>query len=111
MKVYTVEEARRILRIGRNTAYEAIRTGAIPALRIGRRIIVPESALDRLLAAGTTESRSVLVESLSTERSQPRKLNTVREAAQEVRGTRGPAHEPDMSATQDASPRSAAGEG
>jgi excisionase family DNA binding protein len=51
---YTIEEARRILRIGRNTAYEAARSGAIPTIRIGRRIIVPGIALERLLGAGTT---------------------------------------------------------
>jgi len=58
MKAYTIEEARRILRIGRNTAYEAARSGAIPTIRIGRRIIVPGVALDRLLGAGTAEPAS-----------------------------------------------------
>ena len=40
----TVEEAAEILGIGRNSAYEAIRRGEIPALRLGRRLVVPASA-------------------------------------------------------------------
>ncbi len=36
--------------VGRNAAYEAIKRGEIPALRIGGRILVPRVALERLLA-------------------------------------------------------------
>lgn len=46
----TVEEAARLLGIGRGSAYEAARTGEIPALRIGRRLLVPVAALEELLA-------------------------------------------------------------
>lgn len=46
----TVEEAARVLGIGRNAAYEAARRGDLPALRIGGRIVVPRVALERLLA-------------------------------------------------------------
>ena len=45
----TVEEAAQVLGIGRNSAYEGIRAGEIPSVRIGRRILVPRCALDRLL--------------------------------------------------------------
>jgi excisionase family DNA binding protein len=45
--VITVEEAARALRIGRSAAYEAVRRGQLPALRIGRRVLVP---VPRLLA-------------------------------------------------------------
>ena len=45
----TVEEAARRLGIGRNTAYEAARLGHIPIIRVGRRLLVPRAALDRLL--------------------------------------------------------------
>jgi hypothetical protein len=42
---YTIEEGRRILRIGRNVAYDEIkRTGAlagVPVLRIGRQYRLP----------------------------------------------------------------------
>ena len=45
----TVTEAARRLGIGRNTAYEAVRRGEIPTIRIGKRLLVPVSALDKLL--------------------------------------------------------------
>lgn len=47
----TVEEAAVALGISRASAYEAARRGEIPTSRIGRRILVPRVALDRLLAA------------------------------------------------------------
>jgi excisionase family DNA binding protein len=46
----TVPEAARILGVSRMTAYTAVREGAIPSLRIGRRVLIPRIALDRLLA-------------------------------------------------------------
>jgi excisionase family DNA binding protein len=45
----TVEEAATILGVGRNKAYEAARSGEIPAVRIGKRLLVPIVALERLL--------------------------------------------------------------
>ncbi len=45
----SVEEAGRVLGIGRNKAYEAARTGQIPTIRIGKRILVPVAALERML--------------------------------------------------------------
>ena len=47
----TIEEAARVLGIGRNTAYEAVRRGEIPVVRIGRRFLVPRAALEQLLSA------------------------------------------------------------
>ena len=49
--VLTPEEAAKVLRIGRNAAYEAIQRGDIPSVRIGRRILVPKVALQRMLSA------------------------------------------------------------
>jgi excisionase family DNA binding protein len=49
--VLTVEEAARLLRIGRGSAYEAVRAGDIPSVRIGRRVLVPREALLSLLNA------------------------------------------------------------
>ena len=49
-KTLTVEEAARELGIGRGSADEAVRRGEIPVVRIGRRLLVPRVALDRLLA-------------------------------------------------------------
>jgi excisionase family DNA binding protein len=54
----TVEQAATLLGIGRNTAYEAVRTGVIPAIRIGRRVLVPRESLLRFveLACGSHAS-------------------------------------------------------
>jgi excisionase family DNA binding protein len=46
----TVEEAATLLGISRAFAYEAVTRGEVPSIRIGRRILVPKVALERLLA-------------------------------------------------------------
>ena len=46
---YTVPEAGKKLGIGKNSAYEAAHTGQIPTIRVGRRLLVPRAALDRML--------------------------------------------------------------
>jgi excisionase family DNA binding protein len=51
---FTVEEVAVVLGIGRTLAYEGVRTGAIPSVRVGRRVLVPKAALDRLLVAEKT---------------------------------------------------------
>jgi excisionase family DNA binding protein len=43
----SVEEAARLLGIGRSTAYAAARDGSLPTLRLSRRLLVP---MARLLA-------------------------------------------------------------
>jgi excisionase family DNA binding protein len=48
--VYSVEHTAELLGISRAFAYEAVRRGEIPSIRIGRRILVPRAALARLLA-------------------------------------------------------------
>jgi len=45
----SVEEAAATLGIRRAFAYEAVRRGEIPSIRIGRRVLVPHAALHRLL--------------------------------------------------------------
>lgn len=47
--VFTVDEAAKFLGIGRAGAYQAVAQGEIPSVRIGRRILVPRQALERLL--------------------------------------------------------------
>ncbi len=44
-----IEEAARILGIGRQKAYELARSGELPVLRFGKRMVVPKIALQRLL--------------------------------------------------------------
>ena len=48
--VYSVTETAELLGIGRSKAYELVRSGTIPSLRLGRRIVIPKLALSRLLA-------------------------------------------------------------
>ena len=48
----TVTECAKRLGIGRNSAYEAVSRGEIPAIRVGKRLLVPKVALERLLLAG-----------------------------------------------------------
>ena len=49
---FTVEETAQLLRISRNTAYNLVREGRLPVLRLGRRLLVPKKGLDNLLAGG-----------------------------------------------------------
>ncbi len=51
----SVAECAQLLGIGRNSAYEAIHRGEIPAIRIGKRYIVPLAALEDLLGRGPAE--------------------------------------------------------
>ena len=54
-KTVTVEEAARVIGWSRVKAYEAVKQGVLPAIRFGRRIVVPVAALDNWLAtAGAT---------------------------------------------------------
>jgi excisionase family DNA binding protein len=56
-RTLTVEEAGRILGLGRGAAYAAARRGELPTIRIGRKLIVPVDRLERLLAGeGTTDA-------------------------------------------------------
>lgn len=50
----TVEEAAQRLGISRAFAYEAVNRGDIPHIKIGRRILVPIAALDRLLESASS---------------------------------------------------------
>jgi len=43
-----VIEAGRLLGVGREAAYNAVRTGEIPSIRVGKRLRVPVAALRRL---------------------------------------------------------------
>lgn len=45
----SVAEAGKLLGLSRSLMYEAIRTGQIPSIRIGRRILIPIAPLERLL--------------------------------------------------------------
>jgi excisionase family DNA binding protein len=48
----SVAEAGRLLGISRATAYKAAHCGMLPVLQIGRRMLVPKIALQKLLECG-----------------------------------------------------------
>ena len=52
--VLTVEEAAVVLRLSRGTAYEAVRRGDIPVLKIGRRLLVSRARLMAMLDGATS---------------------------------------------------------
>jgi excisionase family DNA binding protein len=45
----TIEETAKLLGIGRQLAYDRVKTGEIPVIKIGRRLLVPRCALEKLL--------------------------------------------------------------
>jgi excisionase family DNA binding protein len=55
---YTVPEAARLLGVSRRAGYAAVATGAVPAIRIGRRLLVPKAALKTLLDSPDAKSRT-----------------------------------------------------
>ena len=44
-------------RLSKNSVYQAIVAGTIPSIRIGRRILVPSDALERVLEAQAGDLR------------------------------------------------------
>jgi excisionase family DNA binding protein len=53
---FTVEEAGELLGISRALAYEMARTGRLPTLRFGKRIVVPKKAIENLLERSASSS-------------------------------------------------------
>jgi excisionase family DNA binding protein len=45
----TVDEAAKVLRIGRTQAYTAVRSGEIRSIHIGKRVLIPTNAIRQLL--------------------------------------------------------------
>lgn len=43
--VLTVPEAAKLLRIGKNQAYELVKNGRLGAIKLGKKIIVPKPSL------------------------------------------------------------------
>ena len=58
-RVVTLDEAAVLLRISRGSAYQAAKSREIPTIRIGRRLLVPLAALERMLAGDTAAARRV----------------------------------------------------
>jgi excisionase family DNA binding protein len=56
----TIEECAAVLRLSRGSTYEAARTGQIPTIRIGRRLLVPRAKLLRMLGEdGVSDDASI----------------------------------------------------
>jgi excisionase family DNA binding protein len=49
-KVYDVEQARAVLRIGRNNFNRLLASGELKSIQIGRRRVVPVAAVDQFIA-------------------------------------------------------------
>ena len=48
-RTISVSHAATLLGISRTTAYECVRSGDLPSVRLGGRIVVPTSALEAML--------------------------------------------------------------
>jgi len=55
---FTVDEAAQVLGISRAFAYESVRRGDIPNIKIGKRILIPKVALERLLASADSDEHN-----------------------------------------------------
>jgi excisionase family DNA binding protein len=49
----TVSEAAEVISLGRTKTWQLIRTRELPAIRIGRRVLVPQQALQRWIVDHT----------------------------------------------------------
>ena len=52
---FSVSQTAKLLGVSRNGAYEAIARGQVPSIRIGRRLLVPRIALERMLGEAGRE--------------------------------------------------------
>ena len=48
-KYLTVKEVAEILRMGRTTAYELVNKPDFPSVKIGKKILIPESEFERFM--------------------------------------------------------------
>lgn len=53
LRCLTVAEVAPLLKMSKPAVYRAIRSGELPAIHIGRRALVPEAALRRLIEGVT----------------------------------------------------------
>lgn len=50
-KAYSADEFREIIGMSRNGIYAGIRRGEIPSVRIGRRVLIPASAVEEMFGS------------------------------------------------------------
>lgn len=63
----TVDEAAELLGISRALAYDMARTGKLPALRFGKRFVIPKKAIENLMQQA---EKTATQEQASQEKSQ-----------------------------------------
>lgn len=51
----SIDELATALRVGRNKIYEMLKDGTIPAIRHGRRYVIPRTAVDAWLASAVNK--------------------------------------------------------
>ena len=51
----SVPEAAELLGISRNNAYELVKRGELPVIRLGKRLLIPKVALDKMLEKGCVQ--------------------------------------------------------
>jgi excisionase family DNA binding protein len=49
-----------VLGISRAHAYDCVRTGELPSISLGRRVVVPRQAIEELLARGSSNDSAAL---------------------------------------------------
>lgn len=65
-QVYDIGEIATLFGIGRNHAYEAAKAGMIPTIRLGKRIVAPRAAIDRMLGLeGEPEAKAAVAGELA----------------------------------------------
>ncbi|MEW6573479.1 MAG: helix-turn-helix domain-containing protein [Bacillota bacterium] len=50
---YTVQEAKEVVGLSQTKIRRMVRDGALPAVRCGKRVLIPRAALEKLLQHGT----------------------------------------------------------
>ena len=54
----SIEEAAKVLGVGRNFCYELAKTGQLPTIRLGsRRLVIPRIALEKMLEPADVQPR------------------------------------------------------
>lgn len=55
--ILSVNECAKMLKLSRGSAYQGCLTGEIPHIKIGRRILIPKIAIQKLLEQAETPAR------------------------------------------------------
>ena len=73
-RTFTITEAATILGIGKNTLYNAAKTGGLNVIRIGGRTVVPRRTLERLLGGNLQDGADLVPDNAEPASAQPSDL-------------------------------------